>query len=194
MGQFSMEISGYAGSVLSGNQQGVLRKAFYSSEEQERLYYGKLSRTFSLMLTLRNEPQVVEYFKGMSGNFVLLIGSDIIIRALSERYLPEADQMTVNMLRILRASGSKLLLTRMVVDEVHAHLEGSDYEFINVFADLEPYMTPEIVRHSKKILIRSYFYARFDRSSKVRPAGWKSFLGLTCHGSFIRLRLEPRRL
>ncbi|MGO6970131.1 hypothetical protein [Rhizobium ruizarguesonis] len=159
---------------------GVLRKAFYSSEEYERLYYGKLSRTFSLMLTLRNEPKVVEYFKGMSGNFVLLIGSDIIIRALSERYLPEADQMTVNMLRILRASGSKLLLTRMVADEVQSHLKGTDYEFINWFAELEPYMTPELVRHCKKILVRAYFYARFDRSNNARPAGWKSFLGQFC--------------
>jgi len=159
---------------------GVLRKAFYSSEELERVYYGKLSRTFALMLTLRNEPKVVEYFRGMSGNFVLLIGSDIIVRALSERYLPEVDQMTVNMLRILIASGSKLLLTRMAVDEVHAHLEGTDYEFINWFADLEPYTTPEIARHSRKILIRAYFYAQFDRSAGPKPAGWRSFLGQFC--------------
>ena len=53
---------------------GVLQQAFYNSTEEERRYYGKLSRTYTLLFTLRNEPRVVEYFKGMSSNFILFVG------------------------------------------------------------------------------------------------------------------------
>ena len=111
----------------------VLRQAFYNSTEEERLYYGKLSRAYTLMLTLRNEPKIVEYFKGMSSNFVLLVGTDIIVRALSKRYLPKEDQMTVNMLRILQDAGSTLILTHMTVEEVHSHLKVTDHEFRDWF-------------------------------------------------------------
>ncbi|WP_435656932.1 hypothetical protein [Brucella pituitosa] len=159
---------------------GVLRQAFYNSTENERIYYGKLSRTYTLMFTLRNEPKIVEYFKGMSGNFVLFIGSDIIVRALSEKYLPEADQMTVNMLKVLRSAGSTLLLTRMAVDEVHAHILTSDKEFKHLFMGLEPYLTPEIARESKRILIRAYFYAKFNKSLNNKPNGWKSYVKQFC--------------
>jgi hypothetical protein len=159
---------------------GVLRQAFYASTQQERIYYGKLSRTYTLMFTLRNEPKIVEYFKGMSGNFVLFIGSDIIVRALSEKYLPEADQMTVNMLKVLRSAGSTLLLTRMAVDEVHAHLLTSDKEFRNHFLSLEPYLTPEQTRECNRILVRAYFYAKFNKDPRNRPAGWKSYIKQFC--------------
>lgn len=158
----------------------VLRQAFYNSTEGERVYYGKLSRTYTLMFTLRNEPKIVEYFKGMSSNFVLFVGSDIIVRALSERYLADEDRMTTNTLRILRDAGSALILTQMVVEEVHAHLAATDYEFRNWFMELEPYVDKEIARHSRKILIRAYFYAKFDPLLGTRPAGWKSFIEQIC--------------
>ena len=158
----------------------VLRQAFYRSVEIERLYYGKLSRTYTLMLTLRNEPKVVEYFKGMSSSFVLFVGSDILVRALSERYLPEDDQMTTNMLRILKEAGAELVLTHMAVEEVHGHLEVTDYEFLNWFSEVEPYVTAEMARHANKILIRAYFYAKKDPQVTNKPAGWMSFIEQVC--------------
>lgn len=158
----------------------ILRQAFYTSTEEERVYFGKLSRTYTLLFTLRNEPRVVEYFKSMSSNFVLYVGSDIIIRALSERYLAAKDQMTINMLRLLNDAGSSLILSESVLDEVHAHLKGSDFEFKNYFLELEPYVDKDIVRHADKILIRAYFYAKFDPLSEEIPAGWKSFVGSMC--------------
>ena len=94
----------------------ILRQAFYTSTEAERIYYGKLSRTYALMFTLRNEPKIVEYFKEMSSNFVLFVGTDIIVRALSEKYLADEDQMTVNMLRILRDAGATLFFTHMTLE------------------------------------------------------------------------------
>lgn len=158
----------------------VLREAFYDSTESERIYYGKLSRAYALMLTLRNEPRVVEYFRSMSSNFVLFVGSDIIVRALSERYLAPEDQMTVNMLRILKEAGATLILTHMTVEEVHAHLKITDNEFRDVMQELEPYMDKNIIRHSGKILIRAYFYAKFDPLLDRAPQGWAEFIGQIC--------------
>ena len=78
----------------------TIRRAFYESTEEQRRYFSKLSRTYSLLFLLRADPRIVEYFQSMSSTLVLFVGTDILIRALSERYLREEDQMTCNMLRI----------------------------------------------------------------------------------------------
>ena len=158
----------------------VLRQAFYNSTDQERIYYGKLSRTYVLMFTLRNEPKIVEYFKGMSSNFVLFVGSDIIVRALSERYLATEDQMTINMLRILQDAGSTLVLTQMAVEEVQAHLEVTDNEFRNWFMHSEADIDKEIARHADRILIRAYFYAKLDPILETPPKRWETFIEQIC--------------
>lgn len=159
----------------------VLRQTFYSSTEIERLYYGKLSRTYALMLTLRNEPKIVEYFKNMSSKFILFVGTDIIVRALSERYLPNTDQMTTNMLRILQKAKSTLYLTHMTVEEVHSHIKTSNYSFENNFYGIEPYINKDIARHSNKILIRAYFYAKLNPVSGVTPPdSWKMYIDQIC--------------
>ena len=158
----------------------VLGNAFYDSTEEERIYYGKLSRTYTLLFTLRNEPKIVQYFQEMSSDFKLFVGSDIIIRALSERYLANEDQMTVNMLRILWEAGSELILTQAVVEEVRWHLKTTDYEFQNVFEEVEPYISKEIARHATKILIRAYFYAKLNPLIDQSPEGWKSYIGQVC--------------
>ena len=161
----------------------VLRQAFYNSSDIERKYYGKLSRTYALMLTLRNEPRIVEYFKGMSSNFVLFVGTDIIVRALSERYLPHEDQMTVNMLRILSEAGSSLILTHMTVEEVHAHIKSTDVEFRNWYHDVEQHIDKELARHASKILIRAYFHAKWEPLTEHIPTNWQNFIGQICnHG------------
>lgn len=171
----------------------VFRQAFYNSTEQERIYYGKLSRTYVLMFTLRNEPKIVEYFKGMSSNFVLFVGSDIIIRALSERYLAPEDQMTVNMLRILQEAGSTLILTQMAVEEVQAHIKATDNEFRNWFMHSEADVDKEIARHSGKILIRAYFYAKLDPIQGTPPKGWGSFIEQICSYRDLHIPEKSRK-
>lgn len=176
-----MELNGIDAINAKDAALAVLRQAFYNSSEEERRYFGKLSRTFTLLFTLRNEPRVIEHFKCMSSNFVLFVGSDIIIRALSERYLAKEDQMTVNLLRIIRDAGSNLVLTEGFLDEVHTHLEGTDWEFQNYFADLEKNFDRNIVRHAPKILIRSYFYAKLDSLLGNRPSSWSSYIHQFCN-------------
>lgn len=170
----------------------ILRQAFYGSTEAERVYYGKLSRTYTLMLTMRNEPRVVEYFKGMSSNCVLFVGADIIVRALSESYLAAEDRMTINMLRILQDAGSTLIVTHTAVEEVHSHIRITDYEYQNYFRELEPYVSREIARHSNKILLRAYFTARLALPSEEAPSGWGAFVEQICSYSDLHKEVASR--
>ena len=166
--------------------QSILRDAFYNSVEEERVYYGKLSRTYTLLFTLRNVPQIVDYFQEMSSNFILFIGADIIIRALSERYLAEKDQMTVNMLRILSGAGSTLILTQTTVEEVQHHIKVTNYEFQNNFAVIEQDLDKEFTKHADKILLRAYFHAKFDPHVENPPKGWRNFVEQICNFNDIQ--------
>ncbi len=84
----------------------TLRGAFYASVEEERVLFGRLSSTYALLFTLNTDPQLVEYFEEMASDFYLYVGTDELVRAMSERYLPEADQMTRNTLRIASEAGA----------------------------------------------------------------------------------------
>jgi hypothetical protein len=158
-----------------------LRSTIYDSSEEERTYLGKMSRTYVLMFLLRNDAHVVEYFRGMSADLILYVGTDIIVRCLSEYYLPHKDQSTINTLSILRSAGSKLVLTDRCVEEVWTHLKATDAEYVNHYTGFEPYIDMELARNIDRILIRSYFYARLIPHQDVKkPAGWKSFISNFC--------------
>ena len=175
------DLSGEEALVAKDVILATIRRAFYESTEEQRRYFSKLSRTYSLLFLLRADPRIVEYFQSMSSSLVLLIGTDILIRALSERYLRPEDQMTCNMLRILKDAGAALVLTQPVVEEVYTHLQTTDWEFRNDFMETEPYVTADIARHSPKILLRAYFYACLQPvPGVVGPQGWKSFIGQVC--------------
>lgn len=159
----------------------TLSGAFYRSTEEERLFFSKLCRTYSLLFSLQVEPRVVRYFEQMTANFVLLVGTDILVRALSERYLRNEDRMTCNLLGMLREAGADLILTQAVAEEVHTHVEGCDYEFQNYFAAAEPFVTLEIARNAPKMLVRSYFYARLSPAEGVGgPRNWGEFIHQVC--------------
>ncbi len=117
----------------------ALRGAFYGSTEPERLYLSTLSRTYALLFTLNTEPRLIEYFQEMTENFHLYVGSDIIVRALSERYLAPEDQMRRNTLRMAMQAGATLALAEPVLNEVLHHLRASDNEFQNHFQRAQEY-------------------------------------------------------
>lgn len=159
----------------------VLRGAFYRSTLRERELLSKLSRTYFLMLSLSAEPKVIDYFQSMSSELVLFVGSDIIIRALTERYLDEQDQMTCTLLDMLKNAGAKLILSESTVSEVWGHIRSTDDEYVAEYSKIEPHVDWNIASHCRKIMIRSYFYARLDPLQKgERPRGWPSYVGNFC--------------
>ncbi len=150
----------------------LIRSIFYNSSSTQRKYLYNLSRAYVLLFTLKAEPKIIEYFSSMSASLNLFIGTDIIVKALSERYLNEEDQVCRNMLKIAVASGMSLNLSNFVLDEVFWHLRTTNYEFMNHFLEREPFVTREIARNSERILIRSYFYAKENDQVKT----WKSYI------------------
>lgn len=165
-------------SLIGGTALSVLRGAFYESTAEERQYFRKLCRTYILLFMLKNEPRIVEYFRGMSSNFNLYIGSDLIVRCLSEHLLSKDDQMTKNALRIMKDSGSNLILTEKALDEVWHHLKGTNLEYRNNYQEIHNHLTPDLVSQIGKILIRAYFYARFsDLDAGRKPLDWSRYLG-----------------
>jgi hypothetical protein len=166
--------------VVKSAALSILREAFYKSESVEREYFGKLSRTYTLLFLLKNEPRIVEYFRHMSGSFILYLGSDLLIRALSESLLPSSDQMTWNMFKLLKAAGSELILTEKTLEEIITHVRATDLEFKNHYAGVERYITAELARHSDRILIRAYLYGQLNKDSPNKSKTWGAFIGRFC--------------
>lgn len=155
----------------------VLRGTFYDATPEERLYLQKLSHTYVLLLLLKNEPRVVEYFKSISGKFALYVGTDFLVRALSEHYLEEENQITQNLFKILRDAGATLILTEKAVEELATHIRSQIFEFENVYQYTENRVTLDLIDSIDRILIRSYFYARLaPLSGKQPPRGWRSYV------------------
>ncbi|HVJ35181.1 MAG TPA: hypothetical protein VND94_18870 [Terriglobia bacterium] len=175
------QIGGGAAIDIKAGLISILRPAFYQSSPSEREYFGKLSRTYALLFSLRVDPEIINYFRGMSSKFVLYVGADLLIQSMSERYLRQEDQMATNMLRIVREAGSTLILGEPSLEEVKGHLIATDTEFRALFAPIEAFVDKEHARHASKPLIRTYFYSKLSPLDNIRPpAGWKSYLGMFC--------------
>jgi hypothetical protein len=158
-----------------------LQSAFYASEEAERLFFSRLSATYTLLFCLNTEPRIVEYFQGMKADFYLYVGADLIVRSLAERYLRPADQTTRNAFKIIQEAGGKLIVSDPVLDEVHANIRTSDYEFVNHFQQVEPSVTLDIAKNSDRILVRAYFYAKLSPPEGIAsPASWNQFVNQFC--------------
>lgn len=152
--------------------ESIIRKVFYHGSPTQREYLKNLSRTYVLLFTLQAEPRIVEYFSTMSASFRLFVGSDILVKALSERYLSMEDQVARNLLKMSSSAGISMYLSECVLEEIYTHICGTYYEFINYFSEIESYVTREIARNSNKILIRAYFYAK----EEGRVRNWKAYI------------------
>ncbi|RYU67545.1 hypothetical protein ERW51_10965 [Aliivibrio finisterrensis] len=150
----------------------TVRKMFYQSTEAQRLLLNKFSRTYVLLFTLQAEPRVIEYFQKATANFRLLIGTDLIIRALSERFLSVENQMTRNMFKMASESGISLLLTEPSLDGLKKHLIVADNEYKNHIYQRESYLSVDLIHESEQILIRTYFHAKSEGYTKT----WKQFI------------------
>lgn len=151
----------------------VLQGVLYTPTETERNFLHRLSRTSLLLFSLKHCPRLVEYFNKMTGKFRLLVGSDILVKALSESFLPDEHRHVTNLLKVAKACGATLILAEPVVNEVFTHLHATHLEFRNHYSEQEPYITAAMASQSDRILIRTYFYAKLLMK---RVTGWRSFV------------------
>ncbi|MES2986607.1 MAG: hypothetical protein V4808_01750 [Pseudomonadota bacterium] len=165
----------------------ILRGTFYSSTDIERRYLGKLSRTYVLMLLLKNDPKVVQYFSSMAGKFSLYVGTDIIVRALSELYLEPESQTTVNLLKILKAAGSTLILSEKTVEEAATHIRRQIFEYENAYEANDSKITVELVEYIDRLLIRAYFYSNLCPVGGIAPPkNWRAYVSQFCNYGDVR--------
>lgn len=165
----------------------ILRKLLYAPSEDQRDYMQRLSSTYFVLFALKNEPRVVEYFSSMAKGLVLYVGSDLIIKALSEYHLPESGRMITNTLKILQGAGSTLILTESTSEEVFTHIHAAILEFENNYAQIESSIGEDFISSIDRILIRSYFYARLGVNTGKAPiSGWRSYIGQFCSYQEVR--------
>lgn len=155
----------------------TIRRVLYDSVEVERAYLAKLSRTYTLLFTLNSEPRLIEFFQQLAGTLHLYVGADLLVRALSERYLAPGDQLTRNTLIMASRLGARLVLTQPVLEEVLGNLRGADNEFRNWFEPVEYHVDNLMASNAPKIMVRAYFYARLDPRPDLRkPGSWPAFV------------------
>lgn len=170
-----------------------LRGVFYGMSESEQLYLGKLSRTYSILFTLTVEPRLVSYFQEMAADFRLYVGSDILLRALSERSLSERDQQHRNVLRLADGAGATLLLAEPVLDEVLGNLRLSDRRYRELYLP----MGKERLREAEDqapILLLSYFATLDERDgSEDDTESWPEFANQFIeYGDLHTTRAKPQ--
>lgn len=161
----------------------ALRRCFYQSTAEQREYLNRLARTYVLLFTMRGDPGIVEFFQKQVRGYRLFVGTDIILLALSEKFVQKEDQRARTLLSMAKDFGCSLYPTEPILEEVFTHIRGTDFEFVNHFAQREPYITRDLASHSNKLLIRTYFYAKFE--DKV--SSWAAFLNNFADYKKIRL-------
>lgn len=173
--------TGKHGALVGDGAYNILRGVLYDSRPEEREYLQRLARTYALLFTLNTEPRLLEYFQDMGGDFRLFVGSDQIVRALSERYLSEADRMTQNTILMAARTGAKLILTEPVLEEVVSHLRACDNEHHGHINAIEHRFDYDFAREVPHIMLRAYLYARLNPNlGKQQPKNWPAFINQFC--------------
>lgn len=167
----------------------VLRGVFYAPTDVERRYLGYLSRTSLLVMTLQRAPKMIEYFNQMGGNFRLLVGSDLLVKALSEQPLPSECRQVEMLLKVCHEIGAKLILTEPVLDEVFTHIHAVDLEYRHHYLQNEPYLSRDEVAECDRILIRAYYYWRVQG----KKVGWDTYLNQFLDPAALRSKSEKGR-
>ena len=155
----------------------VFRKVCYSSREEEREYLNLLMKFFSIQFMMEGDSAVSRYFSEMASSLRLFVGTDIIVRCLSEALVQKPNRGMENSLELLRSRGVRLSVTRQTVQEVFAHIRHSTGVFRHEYEQWFRRAKLDEVKNSDRILIRSFFYAYLEPERHVtRPKNWFEYL------------------
>lgn len=168
----------------------VLRGLFYRAEEVERQYMMYLSRTSCLMVTMQSAPRLLEYLNQMGGKFRLLVGSDLLVKAISEHYIEPDNRQVTNLLAVCKRLGSELVLPETALNEVFNHIHASDLEFRNHYAAQEAFLKPADLLACDRILIRAYLHAKRQAGG---PRSWADFVNQLADPDGVRGKSDQAR-
>lgn len=155
----------------------ILRRVFYSGTDAENQYLYRLFKLYSVDFIVRGDEKVWRYFRNVARNLHLIVGTDIIVRALSEVCVSANNQATQNVLRILRSLGVKLTLTEQVLHEVYTHVRSADREYDGFYRPWDQHVTMAEAKQCSRIMIRAYYYAKLEPERHARGVStWDEFL------------------
>ncbi|HUE80380.1 MAG TPA: hypothetical protein VMN38_12225 [Sphingomicrobium sp.] len=173
--------------VVEQSAAHVLRNVFYSGTIDEKEFLFRLFKAFSIEFVIKGDDRVGTYFAQMTRGLALIVGSDILVRALSETCVRPENQATQNALRMLSKAGATLILAESVLDEVYGNIHAADLEFENFYEPWEAKATLPEVQQSDRILIRAYFYSKFEPDRHAKScASWDEFLSLFGEAGWFR--------
>ncbi|RZV14508.1 hypothetical protein D3M61_04520 [Aliarcobacter butzleri] len=169
-----LEITGEFKTEITSLILSIIRNIAYSGNAEEKKYLNKISRTFALLFSLKADINIFQYFQQLSSKLKVYVGSDILVRALSEEFLHRDNKDTINMLKIISSSGVKIILTELTLNEVWTNMKNSDYEYLNHVKSQEEYMKEDKIKDIQKILVRAYLYNKNEIKS------WSNFINSFC--------------
>ena len=152
----------------------TIREIIYKGSDVERLFLRRLSHSYMMLFLLQCDPHVCRYFDSMASKLKVFVCTSILVPALSEYPLLSKHRRHWNLLINAHRAGVKLIINRVIVSELVAHLRKALGEFSVQYAGHEDiYCDQTMVRYIPEILTRSYFYARISSGSK---ASFSSFI------------------
>ncbi len=155
----------------------IYRKVCYSATDEEREYLNLLMKFFTIQFLMNGDQAVVTYFSDMASSLRVYIGTDIIVRCLSEALVQKSSRGMTNSLNLLNEAGVRLRVTRQTIGEVFSHIRLSTRVFRNEYESWFRHASLDQVINCDRILVRSFFYALLEPERHIRPPrDWSDYL------------------
>ena len=145
-------------------------------DENQKELLNNLKHLFILHILMKNDMQLATFFNTVSDELILYVNSDILIRAITERYVDKEGQRYRNILKFLNQTKAELRVTQFTINEVVYNMRAADWEFRNHLQNHESLFDRYTASMLPKIMNRAYFYSKLD--GKV--TSWGKFINNFC--------------
>ena len=159
----------------------ALRRVFAKPNKHEQEYLIRSSHLYVMHYIMHNDIGVISFFEERTKRLTLLVHSDVLIRALSEAYLPIQGMHYTNLLNYLRKTGATLLMTEEALTEVYKNLRIATYEYQNYIQGFENDFSLDSIKFLPVLMVRAYLYSH--REGKVKS--WERFINTFCTPSSL---------
>lgn len=155
----------------------VFRKLCYSPDSSEQDFLEVLMKYYTIQFIMHGDAVIHQYFSEMAKRLRIYIGTDIIVRCLSEAFVKEKSRGMSNAIKRIQQGGVKVRMTRRTLEEVYSHMHTTYLTFRNDFEGWYRKGSLRDIMQSDRILIRAFGYAYFEPLSHTRqPRDWTDFL------------------
>lgn len=155
----------------------ILRDVIYSGTPKEREYLFKLFKLYSIEFVTKGDDKVASFFRNSLKTLRLVVGTDILLRALSECCVNAESQATQNALKYLSKAGVQLYLSELVLDELYTHIIAENREFDGNYRSWYQYASLDELKQCDRILLRAFFYSNKEpERHQFEARSWENYL------------------